>query len=250
MRVLLLLLFSCSSFAGFEFKYGGSARSYPGVGGAMEADFGYSMKLWGDTSSPWYGMIRPGVKGSSTIVVHDYDTNIYFYPVSFIGFGAGQIKMTSEYNEFQWYDCEEVRCVGTMTKDYLSAKIALGYGRWLVTHSYSEFRNSYSDEDGTLKPVAEYQWTTAVNPLNERSQRKTYLLGYKWDKDLIAVAADYRTYEFSEQFYRFTALIFQKNIEKFSLVIGVGGQDSTETGPGTVMVIRLTHNLLPSMALF
>lgn len=249
-KIIIIFTLSCPSFAQFDFKYGAAARSLPSLGGAFEMNSGYSFKLWGDNQGPFYGMIRPAINATSSVVVYDYDASITVYPISFIGFGVGHQEMTSEYEEFTWYDCEEVRCTGKMNKDYAFGKLALGYGPLLATYSYAEFRNSYTDPDGTGLPVGEYQWTTTVAPNNETSTRQTYLLGLKLGGDLLAAAADTRKFHVSQQIYKFKALVYRKSMDNLKVTFGVGSQESTETGVGTVVVMQITHILAPSMALF
>ena len=247
---LTTLIWTSLSWAQFDFKYGGALRTFPFVGGAAEINTGYSFKLWGDPNTLLYGLIRPSLKANSSVVVSDQDASVFFYPISFIGLGVGHKKMISEYTEFQNYDCTKVRCQGELNKDYAAAKIAFEWGSWLATHSYTEFRNSYSDETAQLQPVAEYQWTSAVNPLREKSQRKTYFLGYKLNGDYLGLAADYRAYQFSQQFFKLKVFVYQYNQDNIAITFGLGSQESAETGAGTVFVLRFAHTLKSSLALF
>ena len=138
-----------------------------------------------------------------------------------------------------------------MRKDYLSAKAAFAWGNTFLTGEYAEFRNSYTDPTGEQLPVAEYEWTTAVAPNFEKSIRRRYFLGRLLsNKDIIGISADYRDFEFSEQYYKFQALIYQMNLESIRVTFGAGGQESSETGAGGVVVFRVSHIIAPSLPKF
>ncbi len=252
-KILLFIsiLLPTKGHSGVDFKYGGSLRSFPSIGGAIEANLGYSQPLWGAQGSPFSGLIRPSINTTHTVVVNDYDAALTFYPVSFIGIYGGHKELYSRYDSFTAHDCETTRCEGNMKKDYLGAKLAFAYKSFLATHSYTEFRNSYNDPTGAGLPVVEYEWVSEVNPNFENSIRKNYFAGLKLDnKDILGLAFDFREFEFSKEFYKFSALIYQMSVSNVNIVMGVGSQESKVSGAGTVLILRVTHVLLPSLNAF
>jgi hypothetical protein len=249
---ILLLIFWNYSFANFDFQYGTSIRSYPSVGGDINAELGYNQILWGSQgNSPWYGLIRPSIIGSSSAVVSHYDLNITVYPVSFIGFGSGHKEMSSNYSDFTYYDCDKIRCEGSLIKDYSFAKLALGYGHVLTSFTYSEYRNAYSlDEENPSFEVGEYEYILTVTSKNETQIRRTYFAGYKDGDNIFGVVSDQIQFLESRKDYQLNIGIYQFQLGFFKTVIGFGTLQSTDQKPGLVGVLKLTHTLLPSMALF
>lgn len=252
MKLIFILLFPLLSVAKTDLSVSVQGRSYPSLSASALVDAGYSVNLWGEPnkSNPLFGLIRTNIKASSSIVVNDYDTSVSFYPISFIGFGAGQKKMKSNYNEFSYYDCEEVRCKGDLTKDYSFGKIAFGYSYLVSSFYYSEFRNQYSDEKNEKKPVAEYEEVILANPDYDKSIKRSYLLGLKVDDTVIAFASDNSEYIESEQYYKMNLLIYRKTNESFNYTFGIGGFESSHQGPGSIFIYKLTYIFSESMALF
>lgn len=249
--LIALFIFPYKALGGIDFKYGGSLRSFPGVGGAIEANLGYSQPLWGSQGHPFSGLIRPSINATHTLVVNDYDAALTFYPVSFLGLYAGHKELYSRYDSFSAHDCESTRCEGNMKKDYLGVKIAFAFKSFLATHSYTEFRNRYNDPSGEGLPVVEYEWVSEVNARDENSIRKNYFTGLKLNnKDIVGFAFDFREFEYSKEYYKFSALIYQLKMSNVNVVMGVGSQESRVSGAGTVFILRLTHVLKPSLNLF
>ncbi|MBT4790886.1 MAG: hypothetical protein HON90_04895 [Halobacteriovoraceae bacterium] len=249
--LILTLLISCNLAAQVDFKYGATARSYPSLGGDAFIDTGYNQILWGDNGqSPLYGLIRPSVTGSSSVVVSTYDAKLTVYPISFIGLGAGHKEVTSEYDEFTYFDCTDVACEGKMFKDYSFGKLALAYGPFLSTFSYSEFRNTYHDDYNTGSSVAEYEYILATQLNNEKQIQRTYFLGYKLGDDLIGLVSDQVQFLESNKDYQLHLAIYQKRIENFKMTFGIGSLHSSDQKPGLNLILRMEHILLPSLALF
>jgi len=247
---ILLILIPINTFAHIDFDYGVSARSYPSIGGSVDAELGYSQLLWGDTSSPLFGMIRPSVSGSTSAVVYETDSKLTLYPISFIGFGAGQKKVTSEYKEFTYFDCDKVRCEGEMIKDYSFAKMALAYGPLLTTFTYTEFRNSYNDPKDQSRPVGEYTYIIEANPKNEEMVQRQYFLGYKFNEDILGILSEENQFIRSHKNQKLNLVILNQKFENLSVIYGIGSLQSSDIKPGVIGVLKITHTLSKSLALF
>lgn len=253
MKYFLAIYFAFTSiaFSQVDFKYGANLRSYPSLGGDFVAELGYNQLLWGSSGSgPMYGLIRPSVEGSTSAVVSHYDSNLTFYPISFIGLGAGHKELTSNYEEFTYYDCDSVRCSGNLKKDYSFGKIALGYANLLTTFSYTEYRNTYSDKDNLNQAVSEYEYILVVNPKRENQIQRTYFLGYKLGENLMGMISDQIQFLESEKDYQLNIGIYQTQFGAFKTIFGIGTLQSSDQEPGVVGVLRLSHTLLPSLTLF
>jgi hypothetical protein len=250
--ILIALLFSFCAQASFDLNTSLSGRSDPSLGGSAVIDLGYSLPLWGTPSegNPMFGIIRASVSARSAVVVTDYDSEITFYPISFIGFGAGQKVMKSEYKEFSYYDCENVRCEGELRKDYKFAKLAFGYGRLISYFKYTDFRNSYTDEDGKNQGVAEYEDVVIASPKNDTNSKQSYFLGFNLGDTQIGFVSDNAKYHDSQQYYKMNLLLYHKKIDKFSYTFGIGGLESSHQTPGTIIIYKLNYEFFQSLALF
>ena len=234
-----------------DFQYGASARSYPSLGGDFGAEIGYTQVVWGDHgSSPFYGLIRASLEGSTSGVVNYTDSQITLYPISFLGFGVGHKENDIGYEEFSYYDCSSLRCSGNLVKEYSFSKIAYGYGNILTTFKYTEYRNTYNDETGASKDVAEYEYILAVNPKKEKQAQRSYFLGYKLGEDMVGIASDQHQFLISEKDYQINLAIYQMKIDEFKILVGIGSLQSSDQKPGATVVFKFTQTLAPSFALF
>jgi hypothetical protein len=256
MRIILFIFFyflSVHSYAQFDLSYGTSLRSYPGVGGDANLELGYNQVLYGTPGSKesiLSGLIRPSIKGSSSGVVSNYDSRLSFYPLSFIAFGAGHQEYTSEYTDFSYYDCKEVRCTGKIKKDYSFGKIALAAGDFITTFFYKEFRNTYSDDELLNQPVAEYQYALEVAPKNESEVERSYFIGHKFGDDYFGILTVHQQFLESKKDYRLNIAVYQTKLSVFKTTFGLGSLQSSDTKPGAVIILRMTHQVLPELTLF
>lgn len=244
-----LFLMSATSSAHTDFSYGADLRSYP-FGTNMKAELGYNQMLWGSTSSPMYGMIRPSAQLNTSVVVSNLVTKVTLYPISFIGLGVGSDKVNSTYEEFTYFDCDDVRCKGTMDKNFQFGKIALGYGSLLSTFHYQESKNAYSHDDDDLLPVGEYSYILEVDPAEEKEVHKSYFLGYKAGEKIYGLVSQNVEFLESDKSFHMHLGIFRHKISHFNLTYGVGNLYSSDQDPGAVIIFKVGHVVWPSLALF
>ena len=252
-KFLIIFTFSLSAFAQFDFKYGAGGRSYPSLGGELTAQAGYNQLIWGDggKGNIAFGLVRPYIKGGSSVVVSNYEAGITLYPISFLGISAGQRTLQSSYDQFTYYDCEdETRCEGSMTKDYLQGEFGLGFGPIIMKVLYTHFRNSYSnntDEENT--PVGEYEFVLSVAPRNEIQIQKTYVLGFKYNNDLIGLVSDQHEFLESDKVYNLNLLIYRMKFDPYNLTIGGGTLHSSDIKSDGVVIFNFTHTISPSLSI-
>jgi hypothetical protein len=248
-----IFIITIQAHAQFDLSYGGSLRTYPSIGGGINLELGYNQVLYGNpgsTNSILSGLIRPSMKGSTSGVVSNYDSRLSFYPLSFFAIGAGHEEYNSEYKDFTYYDCEEVRCTGKMSKDYSFGKLALASGSLIATFFYKEFRNTYSTDLFPDRPVAEYQYVLEVVPKNENEVQRSYFLGYKIGDDYLGFLSDQRQFILSEKDYQLNVGVYQTKISVFKTTFGIGSLQSSDTKPGTLIIFRISHQILPELTLF
>lgn len=241
-----------SSFASFDLSTSLAGKTYPSFGAALTLDLGYNIPIWGEISKsdPWYGMFRIATTAETSSVVYQHDSNITFYPVSFLAIGAGRTEMTSNYNEFSYFDCNKVRCEGTLNKDYAFGKIILAYDNFIANFKYTFSRNTYNDPDSKNLPVAEYADILLVDPLNETSTRRFYIFGYRMDQDILGILSDRKMYHSSGKDSQTNALIYKMGGEKFDSMIGFGSMHSSHQAPGATVLFLFTYKFIENQSIF
>lgn len=137
--------------------------------------------------------MRPAVTVASSAVINNYDNRIEFYPISFIGIVAGKKYINSNYNKFNFYDCDKIRCKGTIEREYTQVKMAIGYGRILAMMNLIQSINEYSDDKNENKPVAEFRFAALAVPHKDYMYRSQYImLGVKHsNRGILGVLAEY-----------------------------------------------------------
>jgi|TARA_Y100000768_G_C23888945_1_gene639118 hypothetical protein len=249
-KYLWPILWSLNTYAQFDFKYWAQARSYPSLGGSLNINLGHNYLLWGDQQQGvFYGLWRNSIEASSTIVVSHYQAQTLFYPVSFFGIGAGRQVQNSDYQDYTYYDCQKIRCKGNLTKNYTLAKLALGYAKFISTFRYKYSLNEY-DQNKEQLPVGEYDYILQVSPNNEKQISRDYLLGIKHNKNVYGIASEYVEFLISKKSYNMDLIIYQKNLNSFKMLLGVGQLSTSDQKKGAIGIIRLTHEIAPSLSLF
>lgn len=248
---IIICFISTSVCAKFDFNYGGSVRTHPGLGGGLQSQLGYNIPLWGTPGNGvMYGLIRPNIEAGSSVVVSRFDSNLTVYPISFIGLGGGKQTLNSEFDEFVFYNCDTTRCKGRMDKVYTMGKVALGYGPIISSFMYRHFNNTYTDPEGTNLPVGEYQFALKVNPGEETQVQRNYFLGWKLSNATIGIVSNNVEFLESDKNYFLNLGIYKTKLSVFDAVFGAGTTSSSDIRPGGVVVITLTHQVSPSLALF
>jgi hypothetical protein len=252
--IYLFILSSClnSSLAALDIASSIAGKTYPSLGAALALELGYNIPVWGEITKadPWYGMIRVAATAETSSVVYQHDTNLAFYPVSFLAFGLGRTEMTSNYSEFTYYDCDKVRCEGTMKKDYAFGKIILAYDRFIANFKYSFSRNSYNDPDNRNLPVAEYADIILVDHTEETSTRRFYFFGYKMEQDILGFLSDRKMYHGSGKDTQTNALIYQMGGETIDSMIGIGSMHSSHQKPGATVLFLITYKFIENQSIF
>lgn len=247
-----LLLISTNAFSQFDLSANVNARSWPSLSGATGIDLGYNMDLWGEINktNPMYGLLRFEASADSSIVVNSTDYRVSLYPISFLAFGAGRSELKSSYDEFDYYDCSEVRCEGNLDKDYVFGKAILAYSNFVGSVFYRESRNSYNDPENTGLPVGEYSSVNIVNPGDEKSVLRSYFLGYITGNDSYGFFSERLEFLKSEQSSSLNALVYRTNSQNWQYTYGLGSQHSSVEKAQATVFIDITYEFIKNMAIF
>ncbi len=144
--------------AGFDLSAGATFRSYP-LSGAINAESGYGVLLWGTNSSgsPWYGYLRPHIEGSSALTYNSLGGAVEFYPLSFLGGRVGGEAAQND-RDYSAYDCVHYKCRGRFYRTYASVEMTLAAGP-----VFGQFR--WQRERWTLSSPAPVAFVEPTNAL-------------------------------------------------------------------------------------
>jgi hypothetical protein len=248
--IVLLLSISFCALAKFDLSLGTSFRSYPSIGAEINAESGYNLLLWGKVNKkkPFYGFIRPAVTLSSSVVINSYDARIEFNPISFISIVRGYRHVASKFNEFSFYNCEQVRCTGDLKKDYTKLKFAMGAARILTMVELAMYNNEYTG--GTDEKVAEFRFATLADSQNDSMYHARYVLGFKHNTGLYGVMADYTLLNGSGDTYNMDLLIYTTKVDRSLYTFGIGQFYTSQVEKGVIAVFQMKTKFIEGFSLF
>lgn len=249
---ILLMLLSLNAHAIFDLKIAGQGRSYPGVGGSGILTAGLNIPIWGNVEpgNIAYGLLRFQSELSSSVVVSHQDHSVTFYPISFIGLGAGRKEMKSDFEEFVFYNCDQVRCIGEMNKDYLFGKMILGWGPLLTAFVYRDSRITYTDPENTGNGAGEYEFVTVVDNKEETSTNRMYFLGLRLGSNILGAQSRNVKFHNSQQEFNMHFLFYNMKFDNIRFTLGAGNLYTTTQKPGPTAVFNLTYTFWENKALF
>ncbi|MCO4754816.1 MAG: hypothetical protein KC478_10065 [Bacteriovoracaceae bacterium] len=181
-------------------------------------------------------------------MVNSYDVRVEFYPISFIGFAAGHEKARSDYEDFTYFECDEIRCSGDITRDYALAKIALAAGPILFSAMAKRSRNSYSGEDD--EAVGEYQWAVLASAGSDTFHMRRFFTGLKTKVGTLGLLNEELRFSESEQFYKMNAALINLTRSKVSTTFGAGGLHTSEAKRGLIVFLLFKYHFEKSDKLF
>lgn len=247
---LYCFIFARLSFAQLDSYVEAASRSYPSFGGATALNLGYNQALLGNIAPDniWYSMARLNIEANTSFVVHHFDYSAAIYPLSFLAMGAGRKEMQSDYQEFSFYDCDDIRCSGDLNKDYIFYKIILSYNSVIFNYKYLKSRNTYDGDDS--KPVAEYLSLTQVNPGDEKEISKQYFFGLKLSEDVWGYYTEFTEFTKSNQYSQMDLFIYNINRKPLSFTLGAGAFKSSEVDPGPIFIFNVKFEIKENLAIF
>ena len=242
MKFLILFLISSQCLAHFDLKSSLVVRSYPGLGGSFALESGYNISLYGEKSNQiYYGLLRPSLIHFESFVVRDTQYKLSFYPLKILEITVGKQNYISQYEKFSYYDCDNIRCRGEMSKDYTRGQMAIGLGRFFLTASYTYYLNTYSfDKEDPYKEVAEYDYGLFVQAKNEKQIRRNYITGINFESHRLGLI--YQNDEFIESKKDATMRIifFEKTFGELKLTNGFGDFESTDQKKAFIYILKLS----------
>ncbi len=242
-----LLLYSLESLAQFDLNLNAQVRSYSLAGGA-NMDLGLGLVFWGDKkSSPWYGYLRPSVRGTITDGYSAYRPMIEFFPISFLGVRAGfqEADLRMDHPDF---DCVNFKCAQRSRKEFYGANFSMAAGPIFFNADYlrEKLIPKIKDRD-FISPV--YALVFDLN--GEEIDTSTGILGFKLSKttSVFALGQYMKTVETNKR-ARFSTLNMGWTFGKVSVSLGAGVFDSELKDRQFSALLNFKWKMLPSVSLF
>jgi len=173
-----------------------------------------------------------------------------FYPISIIGVAVGHQVIQSDFDEFPFYDCDEVRCTGELKKDYAHIRAVIGFGPIVAIGMVEESRNIYNDPNKDELPVAEFRFAIRANNDFDQNTRSQYILGYRLKNDMIGLVTEYVYFKESRQYNKMNLAVFQQKNNKHNVTYGIGSFEATDQAIGMIGVVQYIYRFSPSFKLF
>lgn len=168
LQVVVLTLFSERASAHIDYGVTTLFRSYsPGL--SLNPSIGYSQKIWGDPSSPWFGFVRPYVIGVVSPSVYEAKAGLEFFPVSILGFDLRR-AYGRRFNDTKNQNCDVLECQGALPYTDVSVQSFLGHRNFFASLRFT--RTFFDGDDSRSFPV--YELGSAVL-LNSGGDRGDYL---------------------------------------------------------------------------
>jgi hypothetical protein len=244
--IVIFLFFSCRAFAGADFNFGSTERSYP-LSGVLEADGGYDFLLWGATTSPFYGYLRPHLDGSTAGVYNQLGGSVDFYPISFLGsrFGGESIQNDSKYTA---YDCETYVCLGRFYRTYAQAELTVGAGPVFAQARWRRERWTAGTPGSTsfIEPTA----GLALNGAGDSQTLYRGTIGIKLNPNwTVAGVLVYYQADSNREISRFPFAVVRYVSGPYTVGVGGGVFSSALKAAEPSALLFLNWNVKPSLAL-
>lgn len=244
--IVILLLCSQPLLAASDFAIGSTMRSYP-LSGVLEADGGYDFLLWGATSSPWYGYLRPHIEGATALSYNSLAASLDFYPLSFFGVRAGGEAIQND-SDYSAYDCKTYICRGRYYRSFVQTELTVGAGSFFAQARWRRERWTQTNSSplGFMEPTA----GLALASGGDYQTIYRGMLGWKFDETWsVAGVLVYTQNDSNRGISRFPFAVIRYTAGDFTLGLGGGVFSSTLKPESGSALLFLWWKIKPSLAL-
>ena len=138
--ILTALSLSCvctakSTAADLDYAANLSMRTYS-AGISLEPTLGLHQQLWGDSSTPFFGYIRPSLSSEFSPTSIGGKVSLDIYPLSFLGMTVAK-NWTRRYAEPKGYDCAANTCLGRLDDTEIAFKLLSAYQAYFLVAQYT-----------------------------------------------------------------------------------------------------------------
>ena len=234
-----------SSDGGFDFATTLLARTYsPAL--SINPNAGYGIKIWGDTSTPWYGFVRPSVFAVLSPSLYEGKAGIEIFPVSILGI---DIKRTSSrrFAETKGQDCDQVQCQGSLDYTDVSFQSYLGHAGYFSSVRWTRtFFDAVADQS---RPVYDLGTSVLLKPGGDVGDFLTIAAGKELESGLsVGFLLQTADFHYSGQRQEGQYAIVKSNLkflggEDFDATIGVGRfkTDLNVAEVSAILQVTYTH---------
>ena len=209
---------------GFDFSAKLLSRTYsPAL--SINPTIGYSLKLWGDTETPWYGFVRPSIVGVLSPAFYEGKIGIEIFPISILGV---DIKRTTSrrFTSLKDQNCEQVQCQGTLDYTDVSFQSFLGFADYFSSIRWT--RTFFDAVNDQTRPVYDLGTSVLLKPGGDAGDFLTIAAGKELESGLsVGVLLQMADFRYSGQRQEGQYAIVKSNLksmgwEDFDATVGVG----------------------------
>ena len=246
MTTFVALFVAQVAFAAADLSVGTAVRSYP-LSGVVEAEAGYGFRLWGNTSGPFYGYIRPVIEGATAAIYNSGTARLDFYPLSFLGVRAGGESVQND-SEYDAHDCENYQCVGRYYRTFVEGDLALGAGPVFIRGRLRRERWTQKDPQAGdfIEPTSGIGLASAGDSETVYQGLAGIKLSTSWT---LAGGVRYAISDNTEQFSRMPFGLIRWTSGPLSVALGGGEFESTIKKKSPTALLYLSYEIAPSLAL-
>jgi len=243
----LIFLLLSTAFADFDLSLGGTTRSYP-LSGVVEAEAGYGVLVWGDTSSPFYGYTRAAISGASSITYNSGQAMIELFPVSILGARAGyeSIQNSADYTA---YECEIYQCKGGFARRFVEGELTVGAGPVFLQGRARREQWSRSQDKNGPKDFIDPTSGLALNESNKTENVYTAIAGFKINDHWQLLGGLRYAVDEKDHTSRFPFAAVGYRYNSLTLRLGAGSFESELKVQKLSALATINWEVLPSLAI-
>ncbi len=219
------------------------ARTYsPGL--SINPQIGYAQSLWGDTSTPWYGFVRPYVIGVASPTVLEGKGGIELFPVSILGVDLRR-TFSRRFVTSRGQDCDQLQCMGALNYTELSFQTFLAYGGYFASARW--IRTFFDAVEDRTRPVYEVAASVLVSPNGDNSDTVNAAIGKDLgDKTSAGILLQVSDYHISGNHQDAQYLFYRTDCAKFGYdnleaTVGIGRFYSSRNVPEASAILLVTY---------
>lgn len=219
------------------------ARSYsPGL--SFNPQVGYAQSLWGDTSTPWYGFVRPYIIGVASPTLFEGKGGIELFPVSILGVDLRR-SFTRRFTTSRNQDCNQTQCLGELNFTDLSFQSFLAFQEYYTSVRYT--RTFFDPVDDRTRPIYEVATSVLLSPNGDSGDTFSVALGKKLGEKvsagLLYQVGDYHTsgnhMDAEYLFLKTDCASF--GYEDLDATVGIGRFYSSRNVPEASLILSITY---------